>query len=192
MKAAVIYFIGQYNHLIKKRLLEEGLEVHTIIYRDVKNSIDQVNPDLIVLGGGPFSPSKDYRKLRGTLEACLKLEVPILGICLSHQLIAVHYGGKVDTSITPEYGSVIVEVLHNNKLFRELPKTFKAWTSHSEEVKELPRNLELLATSKTCKVQAFKHKKKEIYGVQFHPEVEHTSYGRQIFKNLILIAKGKL
>ena len=190
MRGIVVSFRGQYNHLIKRRLVEGGVQASLIDYKEVPSRLKELNPDLIVLGGGPYSAETDHEMLLPAVEACIDAEVPVLGICLAHQLIARAFGGSVGPSETPEYGNVIVEVVKREKIFEGLPSRFSAWASHNEEVKELPRELRLIAKSDMCQVEAFKHVKKELYGLQFHPEVEHTSVGRRIFENLIRLAKG--
>jgi GMP synthase (glutamine-hydrolysing) len=76
-----------------------------------------------------------------------------------------------------------------DELFSGLPKTFNAWESHNDEVKELGKDFQILAHSESCKVQAVKHSKRPLYGVQFHPEVEHTEHGYDIFKNFLKLCE---
>ena len=90
-------------------------------------------------------------------------------------------------SKTPEYGQVQLTILKDDALFANIPKTSIVWASHNDEVTKISKDLVRLAESPNCKVQALKHKTKPFYGVQFHPEVEHTEYGEQMFKNFITI-----
>ena len=78
-----------------------------------------------------------------------------------------------------------ISVKRENEIFEGVPEKSTVWESHNDEVKKIPDNFEILAESENCKIQAMKHNKKPFYGLQFHPEVEHTEYGEQIFKNFV-------
>ena len=99
------------------------------------------------------------------------------------------FGGKVTESETPEFGKMELTILKKDVLFGGVPGNSIVWLSHNDEVSILPNDFEILASSENCKIQAMKHKNKPIYGVQFHPEVEHTEYGEQIFKNFVKICE---
>jgi GMP synthase (glutamine-hydrolysing) len=113
---------------------------------------------------------------------------PVLGLCAGHQFMAMHFGGKSAPAKHPEFGQVEIEVLEQNDLFREIPNTFTAWASHNDEVVECP-GFKVLARSTDCKNQAMKHSSKPIYGIQFHPEVEHTQYGEKILENFVKVCE---
>ena len=93
------------------------------------------------------------------------------------------FGGTVEESKLPEFGKIQLTILKYNEIFKGVPETSTVWESHNDEVKFIPEDFDLLAESDNCKIQAMKHKKKPFYGLQFHPEVEHTEYGQKIFKN---------
>ena len=88
-----------------------------------------------------------------------------------------------------EFGKMEIVVDVENDLFFNLPNRFFAWESHNDEIKELTEDFLVLAHSANCKVEAYKYLKKPFYGVQFHPEVEHTEYGYDIFKNFLSLCK---
>ncbi len=144
--------------------------------------------DAVVLSGG--APSIFYEKDKlGLQDRYLdELDIPILGICVGAQLIAEHFGGKCGPARYPEYGKTEVEIIDSDDIFEGIPNKIIVWESHNDEIKN-PGILIPLARSKNCKYQAVKHPTKPIYGVQFHPEVEHTQYGERIFQNFLKTAK---
>ena len=190
MYIPVVYLGGQYNHLIKRRL--EELNVRSKLLRPTMTSQELIEEgiDGLVLGGGPYTLPNDYDKLSNVVDYILNLNVPIMGICLSHQLIALTFGGKAGRAAKPEYGNVEVEIIEYDPIFEGVPKRFIAWASHNDEVLEEPKNFKVLASSENCRVEAMKHRERTVYGLQFHPEVEHTQYGVRIFKNFIEIVKS--
>ena len=114
----------------------------------------------------------------------LQLKTPILGICYGHQLLAQMLGARVERA-SGEYGPTKLSVVSKNSLFSRLPKEQTVWMSHADTVSELPRGLLPLASTEHCCVAAFGGAAKGYYGVQFHPEVVHTEYGRQILKRFV-------
>ena len=105
------------------------------------------------------------------------------------QFIVTHFGGKADAAETPEYGAMDVIITEPGDIFDGIKSPFKAWESHNDEVKVLPDDFINLAHSETCKVQGFKYTKKPYYGLQFHPEVEHTEQGSDMFQNFVNICE---
>ncbi|WP_456472708.1 GMP synthase subunit A [Methanocaldococcus sp.] len=175
----MIYIInngGQYVHRIYRSLKYLNVE-SKIVPNDVSLE-DLKDANGIILSGGP-----DINKAKNCMDIALNAEVPILGICLGHQLIALAYGGEVGRAEAEEYALTEIYVDEEDDLFKGIPNKFKAWASHKDEVKKLPKDFIILAHSDICKVEAMKHKSKPIYGVQFHPEVAHTEYGSDILKN---------
>ncbi len=185
MLIPVVNVTGQYNHLITRMLAELGVNTVLVPMSISEKELIGVGADGLVLGGGPQSLPKDLDKF-GEIPTCIKhLEVPILGICVSHQLIATIFGGKVGPAKHPEFGPVTVYVDNEDILLKELAPNFTAWESHNDEVIVVPPNFEILAHSDNCKTQAMKHDARQIFCVQFHPEVIHTKNGRKVFKNFI-------
>ncbi len=152
-----------------------------IISHDVQ--IRKIDADAFVLSGGAQSISckKDDNPI---LESVINLEIPILGICFGMQFIASYFDGVVGRAEVPEYGATQIHILKDDPLFDGMPRKFIAWENHNDEVKET--SLEVIASSQTCKIQAIKHPDFPIYGVQFHPEVEHTNYGKKYLKTLLI------
>jgi len=143
---------------------------------------------LVLSGGAPRIG------LDSTLGNCAeyldKARFPILGICAGHQFMARHFGGMVKPSKLPEFGQVELTLcVEDDSLFKGVLKKSIVWESHNDEVTVLPPDFSKLAESENCKIQAMRHNKKRFYGLQFHPEVEHTQFGEEIFKNFIRLCE---
>lgn len=185
MKIDVVDNGGQWTHREWRVLRYLGVDTKIISYNTPGADI---HVDGLVLSGGAPTISDVELKL-GNTDKYLELGIPVLGICVGAQYIARYFGGKAGSAEVPEYGKANITVTDENDLFKGLPKEFTVWESHNDEVKDLGPDIYQLATSETCKYQAFKHRSKKIYGLQFHPEVEHTEHGMDIFKNFIKVCE---
>jgi GMP synthase (glutamine-hydrolysing) len=177
---------GQWTHR-EWRVLRD-LNVETKIIKNT-TPLEQIEVDGLVLSGGAPRVATETQKL-GRIKEYVDSGLPILAICVSHQYLAIHFGGKAGPAKIPEYGKMEIMIEEHNDIFKDLPKRLIVWESHNDEIVELPKCFMNLAYSKNCKHQAIKHTNKPIYGLQFHPEVEHTQYGYEIFKNFIKICKS--
>jgi len=187
----VVNFGGQYTHLISRRIRELNVYTEIIHYFQFnKDVIQEIKPKAIILSGGPKSVYE--RNAPEIPKWVLELNIPILGICYGHQLLAKMLNGVVKHGIG-EYGRVQVRILEEDPLFNGWSSIEDVWMSHGDYVAELSENLKILAISeKTKYIAAFKIKDKPIYGVQFHPEVIHTPKGKLLLRNFILsIARCK-
>jgi GMP synthase (glutamine-hydrolysing) len=178
VKLIVINNFGQFCHLIHRavRDLDQDVELMKNI-----SSIEEIlskEPDGLILSGGPAL------ERAGNCHIFVKeLDLPILGICLGHQVMALAYGGKVRTGSAGGYASVEIEVIDEDDILkRHGPKT-SVWASHADEVSSIPPEFIRLARSRICENEAMKHKSKPLYGVQWHPEVSHTKGGNDLLKN---------
>ena len=185
----VINVKGQYNHLITRALADLGVESGLVPMDITKDELESLHIAGFVMGGGPQRVGRDWRKLGNTPNLIKEMNVPMMGFCLTHQLIAIVFGGKAGPAKYPEYGPVEVFVDEKDEILEGFGKSFKAWEAHNDEIIELPKDFKVLAHSEKCKMQAIKHVSKPIFGTQFHPEVVHTENGSQIFKNFIRICK---
>jgi GMP synthase (glutamine-hydrolysing) len=187
VKIYVIDNGGQWTHREWRTLRD--LDVETKIMPNTADFKEIKNVDGLVLSGG--APRVGIESNLGNCTEFLKrAKYPILGICAGHQFIARFFGGEAKPSKIPEFGKVELTLQKNNiDLFRDVPKKSIVWESHNDEVSKLPKDFELLASSENCEIQAMRHKDKPLYGLQFHPEVEHTEYGEQIFKNFVTICE---
>ena len=180
---------GQWTHREWRTLRD--LEVDTKIVPNTISfqEISKEEVDGLVLSGGAPRIGLEG-KLGNCSEYLEKADFPILGICAGHQYMGRFFGGEVEPSKVPEFGKIkLVLLKENESLFEGVTKKSIVWESHNDEVTRLPNDFELLAESENCKIQAMHHKNKPFYGLQFHPEVEHTEYGEKIFKNFVKICE---
>jgi GMP synthase (glutamine-hydrolysing) len=180
---------GQWTHREWRTLRD--LDVDTCIVPNTTPLRDLQKEGIhgLVLSGG--APRIGLNSVLGNCAEYLdKAAIPILGICAGHQFMARHFGGSVKPSEAPEFGQVELTLCTDNDiLFKGVPKKSIVWESHNDEVVALPKDFLKLAESENCPIQAMRHNKKQMYGLQFHPEVEHTQYGEQIFQNFISLCK---
>jgi len=186
MKILVINNKGQYNHRIQRSLQYLKIPSELVSNELSIEEIEEKNPIGLILGGGPSIEGI------GNAEEYVKyFDIPILGICLGHQLIAKAFGGEVATSDTESYAQVKIDILKEEGLFKGIDSPMEVWSSHKDEVNSLPEGFEVIASSSLCDIEAMKHLEKDIYGIQFHPEVHHTPKGEFIFKNFWEICQNR-
>jgi GMP synthase (glutamine-hydrolysing) len=143
---------------------------------------------LVLSGGAPRVGIGDA--LGRCAEYLDTARVPILGICAGHQFMATHFGGRAAPGKTPEFGSAeVVMDAPDDTILAGLPSKFRAWENHNDEVAAMPKGFVKLAHSEACQVQAMKHEARPLFGLQFHPEVEHTEHGEQIFRNFLAVCE---
>ncbi|ARM74873.1 GMP synthase subunit A [Acidianus manzaensis] len=187
MKIALIYYGGQYNHLILKNIKYLGADIEVV---DPKNDVEYMKKfDCVIFSGGPYSVKDEIGKMGNSPLYVKELQIPKLGICLGHQLLAYVLGGSVGKAENPEFGLAKIKVHNHDTILQGLKNEFDAWESHNDEVKEVPPGFTVLASSKNTKIEAMANKDNSIYGVQFHPEVKNTENGIEIFKNFLSICK---
>jgi GMP synthase (glutamine-hydrolysing) len=178
----ILDFGSQTTHLIQRRFLNLGVE--TIIHDPQDfNPKEFSRLKGVVLSGGPSSVySKNSPNFSFDLS---EINVPILGICYGWQLIAK----KLDGEVLPgkrEYGPAVLKISEPGLLFKGIDEnSFEVWMSHGDLVKKIPSGFEYLASTNDVKAVAVANEDKQIYGVQFHPEVEHTQFGEKILQNFI-------
>jgi len=186
LKVYVVDNGGQWTHREWRVLRDIGADCKMV---PNTTPLEELDVDGLVLSGGAPRIGTESMKLGRTAEYLDKAKFPIFGICVGMQFIAFHHGGSAGPAEVPEFGKVELFVDEPDTLFKGLPKKFIAWESHNDEVKVLPKEFEVLAHSDNCMVQAFCHKKKPLFATQFHPEVEQTENGYEIFKNFLVICK---
>ena len=181
---------GQWTH--REWRLLRTLNVKTEILPNTTDykELEKRNVDALVLSGGSPRIEGEYGLLGELGNYIDELNIPMLCICVSHQFLALHYKGKCGPAKVPSYGKNEIIVDNPERLFINLPSKFIVWESHNDEIKELPSEFELLAHSENCTFEAIKHKSRPIYGLQFHPEVENTQYGKEIFENFLKIVNN--
>jgi GMP synthase (glutamine-hydrolysing) len=172
---------GQWTHREWRVLRDLGAD-STIVPNTA--SFDELGADGVVLSGGALS-LEGSDALGRVGEWIDTANVPVLAICVGHQFLGRHFGGKV-VKASPEFGSVELTVDRpDDPLFRGLPDHLRVWSSHNDQVAVAPPGWSVLAHSPACPVQAMAHPDRPIWGVQFHPEVEHTEGGREIFRHFL-------
>jgi GMP synthase (glutamine-hydrolysing) len=173
---------GQYCHLIARRVRELG--VHCVVL-DAETSAQSLrDANGLIISGGPRSVNEsDSPRVDGGIYGLGK---PILGICYGHQLIANDLGGAVLSGISKEYGMASLEISAETGLLASLPgRRFTVWMSHGDTVIAPPKGFDIVAHTPDCKVAAMEDPGRRIVGVQFHPEVSHTTYGREILERFV-------
>jgi GMP synthase (glutamine-hydrolysing) len=183
----VLDFGGQYCNLIARRIRERRVYSEIVPCDVTPEEIRELSKNMdvkgLVLSGGPWSVyEKDAPKFD---EEILKMDIPVLGLCYGHQLIAYFSNGKVEPGTKREYGIAHIVVDKPVGVLKGLSREEKVWMSHGDTVYELPEDYEILAHTESCPIAAFRHKEKPIYGLQWHPEVVHTENGMQMLNNFI-------
>lgn len=180
-KIIIVDFGSQYTQLIARRIRELNVycEIEPYTHKfELDSSIKG-----IVLSGGPASvnesdaPDFDFMQYQS--------KVPILGICYGAQLIAKKLGGTVGKSSTREYGRAKLSNFENKNLFKNLEST-QVWMSHSDTIKVLPEGFSITAGTENIEVAAFEHDSENTFGIQFHPEVHHSTDGKHILENFVI------
>jgi len=186
-KILIIDFGSQFTQLIARRIRELGIYSEIISHKKVSNLNNlKKNVQGIVLSGGPLNVY-EKRKVKFNNEI-LKLGIPILGICFGHQIISKQLGGKVKQSKNREFGLAKIKKLKNSLLsknFFNKNGISNVWMSHADQVVKLPKNFIVTASSESSKLCMIENKKRNFFGIQFHPEVTHTNKGKIILKNFI-------
>ncbi|MBR5769358.1 MAG: glutamine-hydrolyzing GMP synthase [Clostridia bacterium] len=183
-KILVLDFGGQYNQLIARRVRAENVFAEIVPYgkTDCEKILAAGYKGIIFTGG----PNSVYDAASPHFDpAVLGLGIPVLGICYGHQLTAYMAGGVIAPAENgSEYGKAELTV-GESVLFRGVPQKSVCWMSHTDCVKELPDGFSVIARTENCPCAAMADEKRRVYGVQFHPEVTHTEYGRQILRNFV-------
>lgn len=180
----VLDFGGQYNQLIARRVRECNVYCEIKPYTTPLEEIKAMNPAGIIFTGGPNSVF-DMSSPHYTKEI-LEIGVPVLGICYGCQLIAWMGDGEVKTAPVSEYGKIELNVLkEESKLFKDVPKRSVVWMSHTDYIAVPPAGYEVIGNTYDCPCAAMQNVEKNVYAVQFHPEVTHSEYGKQILRNFL-------
>ena len=186
----ILDFGSQYTQLIARRIRELGIFSIVKPYDINSNEIKKIQPKGIILSGGPNSVN--FKKTLRPSKMIYKLEIPILGICYGMQLIAKEFGGSVIESSKKEFGHSIFKLRRKSQLFYDIKSSdSNVWMSHSDKVKKIPKGFVSIGESTNSKVAAIQNNSLNIYGIQFHPEVTHTSIGKKLIKNFARICECK-
>ncbi len=179
----VLDFGGQYNQLIARRVRECGVYCEIKRYDTPIDEIRALNPMGIIFTGGPNSVYDESSPHIG--KEIFSLGIPILGICYGCQLVAYTLGGTVSACEKSEYGKIEITQNQSSVLFKDVPETSVVWMSHTDFVSALPEGFSVTASSADCPSAAFENPAQKVYAVQFHPEVTHSQFGKQILHNFL-------
>jgi GMP synthase (glutamine-hydrolysing) len=178
----ILDFGSQYTQLIARRVRELNVycEIHPF------NKIPALGPDIkgVILSGSPCSVRD-----AGSPEVDVAVfgKIPVLGVCYGAQLIAHKSGGSVLPSHQREYGRAkLTTVDHHNSLLKEISLDTQVWMSHADTISSVPENFEVIASTPSVAIAAYKLRGKDIYGIQFHPEVTHTTEGKNLLRNFVV------
>lgn len=179
----VVDFGGQYNQLIARRVRECGVYCEIIPYTYTIEKIKAKNPKGIIFTGGPNSVYGDNTPK--IPEGIFEIGVPILGICYGDQLMSHMLGGKVETAPVREYGKTNINLDSTSRLFEGINEEEICWMSHTDYVSKAPEGFKVIGHTNVCPIAAMENEEKNLYGVQFHPEVEHTPFGQKMLQNFL-------
>ena len=172
---------GQFTHLEQRALRDMGVDVELV---DNETPPEDITADGLVLSGGP-----DIDDI-GRCPDYLELDIPVFGICLGMQLIADELGGRIGGGEYGGYADVTVDITEpEDPLVGSLAPETRVWASHADEVTRVPDGFATTADSDICSVEAMSDTHRDLYGVQFHPEVAHTERGEEVFENFLAICE---
>ncbi|MDA3812691.1 MAG: glutamine-hydrolyzing GMP synthase [Candidatus Cloacimonetes bacterium] len=181
-KIAIIDLGGQYTHLIARRI--RNLGVYSEIFHPEEFAVNE-NIIGMVFSGGPQSVNaEDAYRINIDIK---KIEIPILGICYGHQILASMLGGTIENGEKNEYGFTNIFCEKNSLLFAGLESKQSVWMSHGDHVSELPETCKITASSDSIKIASFESSNQKFFGVQFHPEVTHTTNGLKMIDKFISV-----
>lgn len=187
MKIAIVDFGSQWTHRIHRTL--KYLDAVSKIL-PVKTPVKEILAyDALIFSGGAIRIGLGDASQTGNARKYVdKFAGPILGVCAGQQFLGMHFGGIAQPAAGPEYGKVELIVDDKDELFDGLPDRFTVWASHNDEVVNTP-GFSILAHSKDCSNHAFKSCSRPIWGCLFHPEVEHSEHGSEIYANFLRLVK---
>ncbi len=182
-KVIVIDFGGQYNQLVARRVRECNVYCEIYSYKTDIEKIKAMNPKGIILTGGPASC---YEEGAATCSPELfNLGVPVLGLCYGAQLMNHVLGGKVERASAREYGKTEIVTDSSSALFKGVPENTTCWMSHFDYISKMAPGFRSVAHSDNCPVAACENRERNLYGIQFHPEVLHTPEGSKMLYNFV-------
>lgn len=183
-KIFILDFGSQYTQVIARRIRECRVYSEISAYHINASKIRSAAPAGIILSGGPASV---YSPRAPKLDKKIyELGIPILGICYGTQLIAKDFGGTVEKSSHREYGAGVLRLDQDCPLFQGLPVEIDVWNSHGDKITRLPRGFRAFGKTENSPHAVIGLPEKNIYGLQFHPEVDHTPLGKNILENFVV------
>jgi len=183
----ILDFGGQYTQLIARRVRELGVFSEIVPFNTPVQEIRKKNPRAIILSGGPSSVYEEGAPHQD--RAVIEMGTPVLGICYGVQLMAHFLGGEVKPSDRREYGYAELEAKPGSLLLAGIPSPVKVWMNHGDSMSRPPEGFAVTASTEAA-IGAVEDPARKLYGVQFHPEVAHTTQGKAILKNFLVNVCG--
>jgi len=187
-KVWIIDFGSQYTQLIARRIREMSVYSEIVLPDISSENIVTNNISALILSGGPSSVYED--KAPDIDPKIFNLGLPVLGICYGLQLISRHFGAKVHSDDRREYGRSTIHFRKKSTLFQNVEDGTTVWMSHGDHVDSLPEGFDIVAVSENNAPAAIEHRRKPLLGLQFHPEVIHTTEGKKILENFLFGIAG--
>jgi len=179
----ILNFGSQFAHLIARRVRDLGVKAEIVPFSISAAKIKELTPSGIILSGGPASVlEKDSPRPD---KMIFELNIPILGICYGHQVMASMLGGKVVKGSHREFGKETILIKKSSGIFQGLSLKERVWFSHGDQVKRLPKEWTTTASTESCRCAAYRHTSKPLFAIQFHPEVTHTNHGKKMLSNFL-------
>ena len=179
----VIDFGGQYNQLVARRVRECNVYCEIYSYKTPLEKIKERKPKGIILTGGPNSVYEEG--VPSAKEELFNLGVPVLGLCYGAQLMAHVLGGEVKRAENREYGKTEITLDNSSRLFEGIDSNNTCWMSHFDYISRMPEGFRSVAYTVNCPVGAMENVDRNLYGIQFHPEVLHTPDGTKMLYNFV-------
>ncbi|MGO2414612.1 MAG: glutamine-hydrolyzing GMP synthase [Cobetia crustatorum] len=191
-KILILDFGSQYTQLIARRVRELGVFSEVRAFDITEEEIREYNPNGIILAGGPESVT-ELDSPRAP-QCVFEMGLPVFGICYGMQTMAEQLGGKVEGSNVREFGYAQIRVDGESALFKDIKDhlddegrpLLDVWMSHGDKVAQVPETFTVTASTPSCPIAAMAWEEKQLYGVQFHPEVTHTLQGQRILEHFVI------
>ncbi|MCC7430327.1 glutamine-hydrolyzing GMP synthase [bacterium] len=180
----ILDFGSQYTQLIARRVREMNVYCEIHPFNIPFEKILEFAPKGIIFSGSPSSVNSENAPVPN--PKILELNVPVLGICYGLQLLGFFSKAKVGKATKKEFGKAELEILNTNSIFKGLEKFETVWMSHGDHVEEVPKGFSVIARTPNAPIAAIENLQKQVFGIQFHPEVVHTLSGAKILKNFVV------
>ena len=182
-RVLILDFGSQYTQLIARKIRELKVYAEIVPFHTPIEDIKKEKPSAVILSGGPSSI--DEKGAPQVSDEIFKLGVPVLGICYGLYLVVHAFNGKSAGASSREYGRAFITLKEKSLLFKGFRKKEQVWMSHGDKVVTMPDGFKVIASSENAEIAAIANKEKRVYGVQFHPEVYHTTHGTRFLSNFV-------
>jgi GMP synthase (glutamine-hydrolysing) len=187
-RIVILDFGSQYTQLIARRIRELQVYAEIVPYYCPVDEIFKERPAAIILSGGPSSTYEKNAPMAA--PEIFSRNIPILGICYGLYQVVEAFSGKIEAARSKEYGRAVIHISGSSPLFSGLKEREQVWMSHGDKVVSPPPGFTVIASSENAEIAAIENRERNIYGVQFHPEVYHTINGKKILENFLFAICG--